>query len=55
MTDLHTSEAATGTGPVTAPRRAASALCATQITRWGIACLPTPEQQRSRLAVSPPS
>ena len=36
MTELHTSGAATGTGDRSRPRAALPALCATQITRWGI-------------------
>ncbi|WP_217212920.1 MFS transporter [Streptomyces sp. AC550_RSS872] len=36
MTDLHTSEAVTGTGDRSRPRAALPALCATQITSWGI-------------------
>ena len=36
MTDLRTSEAATGTGDRSRPRAALPALCATQITSWGI-------------------
>ncbi|MER6184261.1 MFS transporter [Streptomyces sp. NPDC001652] len=36
MTDLHTSEAATGTGDRSRPRAALPALCASQITSWGI-------------------
>jgi len=36
VTDLHTSEAATGTGNRSRPRAALLALCATQITGWGI-------------------
>ncbi|WP_327370712.1 MFS transporter [Streptomyces sp. NBC_01217] len=36
MTDLHTSQAATGTGDRSRPRAALPALCATQITSWGI-------------------
>lgn len=36
MTDLHTHEAATGTGDRSRPRAALPALCATQITSWGI-------------------
>ncbi|WP_329315809.1 MFS transporter [Streptomyces sp. NBC_01262] len=36
MADLHTSEAATGTGNRSRPRAALLALCATQITGWGI-------------------
>jgi MFS family permease len=36
MTDLHTSEAVTGTGDRSRPRAVLPALCATQITSWGI-------------------
>ncbi|MDX3587377.1 MFS transporter [Streptomyces europaeiscabiei] len=36
MTDLDTSEAVTGTGVLSRPRAALPALCATQITSWGI-------------------
>ncbi|MEU5318684.1 MFS transporter [Streptomyces sp. NPDC021056] len=36
MTGLHTSEAATGTGDRSRPRAALPALCASQITSWGI-------------------
>ncbi len=36
MTNLHTSEAVTGTGDRSRPRAALPALCATQITSWGI-------------------
>ncbi|MFF3874717.1 MFS transporter [Streptomyces sp. NPDC001978] len=36
MADLHTSEAVTGTGDRSRPRAALPALCATQITSWGI-------------------
>ncbi|MFF4544000.1 MFS transporter [Streptomyces sp. NPDC001406] len=36
MTDLHTSEAVTGTGDRSRLRAALPALCATQITSWGI-------------------
>lgn len=36
MTDLHASEAVTGTGDRSRPRTALAALCATQITSWGI-------------------
>ncbi|WP_328690168.1 MFS transporter [Streptomyces phaeochromogenes] len=36
MTNLHTSEAVTGTGERSRPRAALPALCATQITSWGI-------------------
>ncbi|MFD3838084.1 MFS transporter [Streptomyces sp. NPDC058642] len=36
MTDLRTSEAATGTGDRSRPRAALPALCASQITSWGI-------------------
>ncbi|MEV6480346.1 MFS transporter [Streptomyces sp. NPDC051576] len=36
MTDLHTSEAVTGTGDRSRPRAALPAWCATQITSWGI-------------------
>lgn len=36
MTELHTSEAATGTGDRSRPRAVLPALCATQITSWGI-------------------
>ena len=36
MTDLHTSGAVTGTGDRSRPRAALPALCATQITSWGI-------------------
>ncbi|MFC5203810.1 MFS transporter [Streptomyces kaempferi] len=36
MTDLQTSEAATGTGDRSRPRAALPALCVTQITSWGI-------------------
>ncbi|NGO08443.1 MFS transporter [Streptomyces sp. HC44] len=36
MTDLHTSEAATGAGDRSRARAALPALCATQITSWGI-------------------
>lgn len=36
MTNLHTSEAATGAGDRSRPRAALPALCATQITSWGI-------------------
>ncbi|MER6160354.1 MFS transporter [Streptomyces sp. NPDC001868] len=36
MTDLRTSEAVTGTGVLSRPRAALPALCATQITSWGI-------------------
>ncbi|MEU9954764.1 MFS transporter [Streptomyces sp. NPDC050982] len=36
MSDLHTSRAATGTGDRSRPRAALPALCATQITSWGI-------------------
>ncbi|MEV6782411.1 MFS transporter [Streptomyces sp. NPDC051098] len=36
MTDLHTHEAATGTGDRSRPRAVLPALCATQITSWGI-------------------
>ncbi|WP_432190272.1 MFS transporter [Streptomyces sp. Tue6028] len=36
MTNLHTSEAATGAGHRSRPRAALPALCATQITSWGI-------------------
>ncbi|WP_405733308.1 MFS transporter [Streptomyces sp. NBC_00028] len=36
MTHLHTSGAATGTGDRSRPRAALPALCATQITSWGI-------------------
>ncbi|MFI1533341.1 MFS transporter [Streptomyces anandii] len=36
MTDVHTSEAVTGTGDRSRPRAALPALCATQITSWGI-------------------
>ncbi|MGX1914267.1 MFS transporter [Streptomyces phaeochromogenes] len=36
MTNLHTSEAVTGTGDRSRPRAALPALCATQITGWGI-------------------
>lgn len=36
MTDAHTSEAATGTGDRSRPRGVLPALCATQITGWGI-------------------
>ncbi|WP_340374924.1 MFS transporter [Streptomyces sp. SS7] len=36
MTNPHTSEAVTGTGDRSRPRAALPALCATQITSWGI-------------------
>ncbi|MEU0722852.1 MFS transporter [Streptomyces sp. NPDC006140] len=36
MTNVHTSEAMTGTGDRSRPRAALPALCATQITSWGI-------------------
>lgn len=36
MAGLHTSQAATGTGDRSRPRAALPALCATQITSWGI-------------------
>ena len=36
MTNLHTSEAVSGTGDRSRPRTALPALCATQITSWGI-------------------
>ncbi|MEU1198726.1 MFS transporter [Streptomyces sp. NPDC005813] len=36
MTNLHTGEAATGSGDRSRPRAALPALCATQITCWGI-------------------
>jgi MFS family permease len=36
MTNVHTGEAATGTGDRSRPRAALPALCATQITSWGI-------------------
>ncbi|MEU9279700.1 MFS transporter [Streptomyces sp. NPDC048341] len=36
MTNLHTSEAVTGTGDRSRPRTALPTLCATQITSWGI-------------------
>ncbi len=36
MPHLHTSQAATGTGDRSRPRAALPALCATQITSWGI-------------------
>ncbi|HZX39589.1 MAG TPA: MFS transporter [Streptomyces sp.] len=36
MTQLHANEAATGTGDRSRPRAALPALCATQITSWGI-------------------
>ncbi|MFE5374099.1 MFS transporter [Streptomyces mirabilis] len=36
MTDLHTNGAVTGTGDRSRPRAALPALCATQITSWGI-------------------
>lgn len=36
MTDLHTQEAATGTGDWSRPHAVLPALCATQITSWGI-------------------
>lgn len=36
MTDHHTSQAATGTGDRSRPCTALPALCATQITSWGI-------------------
>ncbi|KQW17877.1 MFS transporter [Streptomyces sp. Root369] len=36
MTDLHTRQAATGTGDRSRPRAALPALCASQITSWGI-------------------
>ncbi|MHA5053746.1 MFS transporter [Streptomyces sp. SD15] len=36
MADLHTSEAATGTGDRSRSRAALPALCATQVTSWGI-------------------
>ncbi|MEU9290681.1 MFS transporter [Streptomyces sp. NPDC048275] len=36
MTNLHTSEAVTGTGDRSRPRAVLPALCATQITSWGI-------------------
>ncbi|MEU2286105.1 MFS transporter [Streptomyces sp. NPDC013178] len=36
MTNLHTSEAVTGTGDRSRPRAALPALCLTQITSWGI-------------------
>ncbi|MFE2019373.1 MFS transporter [Streptomyces sp. NPDC059499] len=36
MPDLHTREAATGTGDRSRPRAALPALCATQITGWGV-------------------
>uniref|UniRef100_UPI004040093F hypothetical protein n=1 Tax=Streptomyces sp. TG1A-60 TaxID=3129111 RepID=UPI004040093F len=36
MTDLNTSEAVTGAGDRSRPRAALPALCATQVTSWGI-------------------
>ncbi|MEU8868259.1 hypothetical protein [Streptomyces umbrinus] len=36
MTDLRASGAVTGTGVLSRPRAALPALCATQITSWGI-------------------
>lgn len=36
MTNLQTSEAATGTGDRSRPRAALPALCVTQITSWGV-------------------
>ncbi|WP_159029561.1 hypothetical protein [Streptomyces qaidamensis] len=55
MTDLHTSEAVTGAGDRSRPRAVLPALCATQITGWGIvcyACRPGVQQKPSR---SPPA